>query len=39
MLGANRHFLPGHVWHITHRCHSKEFLALDIRCSYGYDSG
>ena len=23
---ANRHFLPGHVWHITHRCHQKEFL-------------
>ena len=18
---ATRHFLPGHVWHITHRCH------------------
>ncbi len=23
---AGRHFLPGHVWHITHRCHKKEFL-------------
>jgi putative transposase len=23
---ANRHYLPGHVWHITHRCHKKEFL-------------
>jgi putative transposase len=23
---ANRHFLPGHVWHITHRCHQKQFL-------------
>jgi hypothetical protein len=23
---ANRHFLPGHVWHITHRCHQKKFL-------------
>ena len=23
---ANRYFLPGHVWHITHRCHQKEFL-------------
>jgi hypothetical protein len=20
MPRANRHFLPGHVWHITHRC-------------------
>ena len=26
MPRANRHFLPGHVWHITHRCHNKEFL-------------
>ena len=25
MPGANRHFLPGHVWHITHRCHQKKF--------------
>jgi hypothetical protein len=23
---AGRHFLPGHVWHITHQCHKKEFL-------------
>lgn len=26
MPRANRHFLPGHIWHITHRCHKKEFL-------------
>ena len=26
MPRANRHFLPGHVWHITHRCHKKEML-------------
>jgi len=26
MPRANRYFLPGHVWHITHRCHKKEFL-------------
>lgn len=26
MPRANRYFLPGHVWHITHRCHQKEFL-------------
>jgi putative transposase len=26
MPRANRHFIPGHVWHITHRCHKKEFL-------------
>ena len=26
MPRANRHFLPDHVWHITHRCHQREFL-------------
>jgi putative transposase len=26
MPRANRHFLPGYVWHITHRCHRKNFL-------------
>jgi putative transposase len=26
MPRANRHFLPGYVWHLTHRCHQKEFL-------------
>ena len=26
MPRGNRHFLPGHVRHITHRCHKKEFL-------------
>lgn len=26
MPRANRYFLPGHVWHITHRCHKREFL-------------
>jgi putative transposase len=26
MPRANRCFLPGYVWHITHRCHKKEFL-------------
>ena len=26
MPRASRHFLPGHVWHITHRCHEREFL-------------
>jgi putative transposase len=23
---AHRHYLPGCIWHITHRCHKKEFL-------------
>ena len=35
MPRVNRHFLPGHLWHITHRCHEKSFLlkfARDRRC-------
>ncbi len=26
MSRANRHFLAGYVWHLTHRCHQKSFL-------------
>ena len=26
MPRASRHFIPGYVWHLTHRCHKKEFL-------------
>lgn len=26
MARANRHFIPGQVWHLTHRCHKREFL-------------
>ena len=26
MPRANRHFLPGYLWHITHRCHQRKFL-------------
>jgi putative transposase len=26
MPRVSRHFLAGHVWHITHRCHQKKFL-------------
>jgi REP element-mobilizing transposase RayT len=26
MARAKRHYIPGYVWHITHRCHKKEFL-------------
>jgi putative transposase len=28
---ANRHFLPGQIWHITHRCHEKAFLLNFVR--------
>ena len=26
MARANRHYIPGQVWHLTHRCHKKEYL-------------
>ncbi len=26
MARAKRHYLPGHIWHITHRCHKRELL-------------
>ena len=26
MARAKRHYIPGQIWHITHRCHKKEFL-------------
>ena len=26
MPRANRHYIPVYAWHITHRCHKKEFL-------------
>lgn len=26
MPRASRNYIPGYFWHITHRCHKKEFL-------------
>lgn len=26
MARASRHYIPGFIWHITHRCHKQEFL-------------
>ena len=26
MARANRHFIPGHIWHLTHRYHKRDFL-------------
>lgn len=26
MARAKRHFIPGYIWHLTHRCHKREFL-------------
>ena len=31
MPRAHRHFLPGHIWHITHRCHQRKFLPKFVR--------
>ncbi|KPA12614.1 transposase [Candidatus Magnetomorum sp. HK-1] len=32
MPRANRHYLPGYLWHITHRrCHKKEFLLKFVK--------
>ena len=36
MARANRHFLPGHLWHITHRCHEREFLLKFARDRRSY---
>lgn len=36
MPRANRHFLPGHIWHITHRCHRKSFLLKFARDRQSY---
>jgi putative transposase len=26
MTRAKRHYIPGQIWHLTHRCHKREFL-------------
>ncbi len=26
MARASRHYIPGFIWHITHRCHKRDFL-------------
>jgi putative transposase len=31
MARAKRHYIPGHVWHITHRCHKREFLLKFVK--------
>ena len=28
MARAKRHYLQGHIWHITHRCHKREWLFM-----------
>ena len=36
MPRANRHFLPGHVWHLTHRGHERDFLLKFARDRNNY---
>lgn len=36
MPRANRHFLPSHIWHITHRCHQRAFLLKFARDRHRY---
>jgi len=31
MARANRHYLFGEIWHLTHRCHQREFLLKFFR--------
>lgn len=31
MARAKRHYIPGQVWHLTHRCHKKEFLLKFVK--------
>lgn len=31
MPRANRYFIPGYIWHITHRCHKQEFLLKFVK--------
>jgi putative transposase len=36
MARANRHFIPGQIWHITHRCHKKDFLLKLVKDRLGW---
>jgi len=31
MARAKRHYIPGQVWHLTHRCHKGEFLLKFVK--------
>ena len=26
MARATRHYIPGQIWHLTHRCHKRDYL-------------
>jgi putative transposase len=36
MARAKRHYIPGYIWHITHRCHKREFLLKFSRDRHRY---
>src|SRR6185295_15199214 len=36
MARAHRHYVPGQVWHITHRCHERAFLFRFARDRHRY---
>jgi len=36
MARAKRHYIPGYIWHITHRCHKREFLLKFERDRHRY---
>ncbi len=36
MARAKRHYIPGYIWHITHRCHKREFLFKFSRDQHRY---
>jgi len=38
MPRANRHHIPGQIWHITHRCHQREFLFNQFSYTYGVNN-
>ena len=31
MARAHRHYIPGQIWHITHRCHKRDFLLKYVK--------
>ena len=36
MPRAKRYFIPGYIWHITHRCHKREFLLKFLKDRHRY---
>lgn len=36
MARANRHYIPGQIWHITHRCHKRDSLLKLVKDRRGW---